>query len=126
MRYRHLGLGALFLLVCGFAVADRPITIYVVGDSTAAPKLVNKRPETGWGEQLQQYFDPDRVRVNNRAGTGGARAASSPRGGGGQSWMTCGPATTSSSSSRTTTSGRVAPTRTSRLLPSSVGISCGT
>ena len=70
MRYRFVGLGALLLLACGFAVAERPVTIFLVGDSTAAPKLVDRRPETGWGESLQQYFDADRVRVENRARNG--------------------------------------------------------
>ena len=29
-----------------------------------APKLPEKRPETGWGERLQGFF---RVRIDNRA-----------------------------------------------------------
>lgn len=35
-----------------------------------AQKLVSRRPETGWGEALQQYFDVDRVRVVNLARNG--------------------------------------------------------
>jgi len=40
------------------------------GDSTAANKAENKRPETGWGEQLQKRFDEKRVRVDNHAANG--------------------------------------------------------
>lgn len=46
------------------------LTIHVAGDSTAAEKLADKRPETGWGEQLQGLFKEDRVRVQNYARNG--------------------------------------------------------
>ncbi len=46
---------------------DKPVTIWIAGDSTAAEKLASKRPETGWGEMLGQYFRPSEVRVANRA-----------------------------------------------------------
>jgi lysophospholipase L1-like esterase len=46
------------------------ITIYLAGDSTCAGKLPEKRPETGWGEMLQQYFDPAIVKVENHAQNG--------------------------------------------------------
>ncbi|HEX6039536.1 rhamnogalacturonan acetylesterase [Longimicrobium sp.] len=59
----------LVLLLAAF-VADRPVTLYLAGDSTIAQKLVTRRPETGWGEMLQQHFDIDRVRVDNRARNG--------------------------------------------------------
>ncbi len=32
-----------------------------------AQKPANKRPETGWGEKLQQYFDAKKVKIDNRA-----------------------------------------------------------
>jgi len=51
-------------------VAPRPVTLFLVGDSTMAQKLASKRPETGWGEALQQYFDVDQVRVVNLARNG--------------------------------------------------------
>ncbi len=35
-----------------------------------AQKLAERRPETGWGEALQQYFDVDQVRVENHARNG--------------------------------------------------------
>src|SRR5688572_15560474 len=58
----------LTLVLLGFAPA--PVTIYLAGDSTMAEKLPEKRPETGWGERLQDYFDPSVVRVENHARNG--------------------------------------------------------
>lgn len=49
------------------AAAKDPITVYLAGDSTMAQKQPDKRPETGWGEFLQQHFDPTRVKIDNRA-----------------------------------------------------------
>ena len=46
------------------------ITVYLAGDSTCANKLPEKRPETGWGEMLQQYFDPAKVKIENHAQNG--------------------------------------------------------
>lgn len=34
------------------------MTIFIAGDSTAAPKLDTKRPETGWGECLDEFLPP--------------------------------------------------------------------
>ncbi|HEX2189558.1 MAG TPA: rhamnogalacturonan acetylesterase [Longimicrobiaceae bacterium] len=67
---RILRLLPLVLLLAAFALPDPPVTLYLTGDSTIAHKLVHRRPETGWGEALQQYFDPDRVRVENHARNG--------------------------------------------------------
>lgn len=47
-----------------------PVAIYLAGDSTMAPKLPEKRPETGWGEMLQEFFDTSAVRVHNHARNG--------------------------------------------------------
>lgn len=58
------------LLLAPAASADEPITVFIAGDSTAAPKLETKRPETGWGEQLQKRFDEKRVRIDNHAANG--------------------------------------------------------
>jgi lysophospholipase L1-like esterase len=58
------------LLLGMLALAPRPITLFLVGDSTMAQKMVDRRPETGWGEALQQYFDVDNVRVVNLAKNG--------------------------------------------------------
>ncbi len=61
---------ALLLLLCPFALAKEPITIFLAGDSTMAAKRAEKRPETGWGEFLQQHLDEARVRVDNHAMNG--------------------------------------------------------
>ena len=58
------------LLLAPLARTSEPITIYIAGDSTAAEKLAEKRPETGWGEKLQQYFAPSDVRVEDDAKNG--------------------------------------------------------
>jgi lysophospholipase L1-like esterase len=52
------------------AFAGDAIMVYLTGDSTCAAKLPGKRPETGWGEMLQQYFDPADVLVENHAQNG--------------------------------------------------------
>lgn len=45
-------------------------TVFLAGDSTMAPKLATKRPESGWGEYLQDQFRPGTVVVDNRARNG--------------------------------------------------------
>jgi lysophospholipase L1-like esterase len=59
-----------FALVAAAPQSTRPVTIHLAGDSTMAPKLAEKRPETGWGEMLQQFFDTSAVRVVNYARNG--------------------------------------------------------
>jgi pectinesterase len=54
----------------GLAKSPPPVTIFIAGDSTAADKQPEDRPETGWGEQLQAFFDPSEVRVANHARNG--------------------------------------------------------
>ena len=58
------------LLLAPAALAADPVSVFIAGDSTAANKAENKRPETGWGEQLQKRFDEKRVRVDNHAANG--------------------------------------------------------
>lgn len=58
------------LLFAPAARADEPVTVFLAGDSTMAHKEENKRPETGWGEQLQKRFDERRVRIDNHAANG--------------------------------------------------------
>ncbi len=63
----------LFLLIFMniFAFAQKsPVVVYLAGDSTMAQKAEDKRPETGWGEKLQQYFDANKVKIDNRAMNG--------------------------------------------------------
>jgi lysophospholipase L1-like esterase len=61
---------ALLLALCATARAKEPLTIFLAGDSTMAAKRPEKRPETGWGEFLQQHFDGRRARVENHAMNG--------------------------------------------------------
>jgi DNA sulfur modification protein DndE len=55
--------------ICVFAQKP-PIVVYLAGDSTMAEKKLEKRPETGWGEKLQQYFDAGQVKIENHAQNG--------------------------------------------------------
>jgi len=64
-------LAAFFVLLFSSVVfAQEPITVFLAGDSTMAEKLPNKRPETGWGEQLQGFFVETKVKVENHAQNG--------------------------------------------------------
>jgi lysophospholipase L1-like esterase len=65
-------LNAIFVAAIAIAATpqSRPIAIHLAGDSTMAPKLAEKRPETGWGEMLQDFFDTTAVRVVNHARNG--------------------------------------------------------
>jgi lysophospholipase L1-like esterase len=66
--FTRLARAAFFVAaVSAFCRLPAPITIWIAGDSTAAQKLPEKRPETGWGEMLGQYFRPADVRIANRA-----------------------------------------------------------
>jgi len=66
---------SLFLAILLFlpilaAAQKRPITIFLAGDSTMAPKQTDKRPETGWGERLGRNFREGTVQIENRAMNG--------------------------------------------------------
>ncbi|MEQ1604097.1 MAG: rhamnogalacturonan acetylesterase [Pyrinomonadaceae bacterium] len=50
--------------------ASAQLTVFLAGDSTLAIKTPDRRPETGWGEMLQQFFDPAKVKIENRAQNG--------------------------------------------------------
>jgi lysophospholipase L1-like esterase len=52
------------------AAQKAQITVYLAGDSTCAAKVPERRPETGWGEMLPQYFDTAEVRIENHAQNG--------------------------------------------------------
>src|SRR3954467_15585579 len=67
---RRLLSTALLFGTAAFVHFSAPITVWIAGDSTAAEKLPTKRPETGWGEMLGQYFRPDEVHIANRAMNG--------------------------------------------------------
>jgi lysophospholipase L1-like esterase len=62
---------SLIFVLNAFAFAQKqPITVYLAGDSTMAEKKPEKRPETGWGEMLQAYFDAEKVKIENHAQNG--------------------------------------------------------
>ena len=44
-------------------------TVYLIGDSTMANKEENKRPETGWGQVLHNYFSEE-IQIENHAKNG--------------------------------------------------------
>src|ERR1041384_6189659 len=67
---RQCVLFSVLLFVATLGWSQDQITIYLAGDSTMAEKLPTKRPETGWGEFLQQGFDAEKVRVENHAKNG--------------------------------------------------------
>lgn len=67
---RYVGVLCLLLSLSGIALGKEPVIIYLAGDSTMANKAADKRPETGWGEALQQFFNADKVRVDNHAMNG--------------------------------------------------------
>jgi lysophospholipase L1-like esterase len=63
----------LCILQCGLAheVADKP-AIFVVGDSTARNNGTGKNgePMVGWGTPITNFFDPEKVVINNVAHAG--------------------------------------------------------
>ncbi|MBK5257441.1 MAG: rhamnogalacturonan acetylesterase [Vicinamibacteria bacterium] len=46
------------------------VTLHLAGDSTMGEGLPDRRPETGWGEELQPLFREDRLLVRNYARRG--------------------------------------------------------
>src|SRR2546423_138630 len=58
------------LIIGSTGRAPEPITLYLAGDSTMAEKVPTRRPETGWGEMLGQYFRTSEARVSNHAANG--------------------------------------------------------
>lgn len=65
-------LSLLLALLTAFTspVPPRKIKLYLVGDSTIAPKVAQVFPETGWGTPLATFFDTAAVIVDNRAQNG--------------------------------------------------------
>ncbi len=44
--------------------------LYVIGDSTAASYQPDRYPRLGWAQELQQYFDAEKLIVENKARSG--------------------------------------------------------
>jgi lysophospholipase L1-like esterase len=53
----------------GFQLQNRPVHIFMIGDSTMAEKDPKAEPERGWGQALQFFFN-DTVKVSNHAVNG--------------------------------------------------------
>lgn len=57
------------LLLLSFGFKKDTITLFIIGDSTAANKSEKAFPETGWGMEIGDFFN-DKVTVDNRAANG--------------------------------------------------------
>lgn len=60
---------ALVVVMAGCKTADKPFTIYTIGDSTMADKKPEVYPENGWCQALPGFFDSV-VTVSNHAVNG--------------------------------------------------------
>ncbi len=60
---------AIALLMSVFAMKEKPVKLFLAGDSTMADKEKKAYPETGWGMVLPSYFDED-VIIENHARNG--------------------------------------------------------
>jgi lysophospholipase L1-like esterase len=68
---KFIGFAFLIFLLTASALAQKSsVTVFLAGDSTMAEKKAEKRPETGWGERLQQYFEASKVKIENHAQNG--------------------------------------------------------
>jgi pectinesterase len=52
-----------------FQLQNRPVHVFMIGDSTMADKDPKAAPETGWGQALQSFFK-ETVKVANHARNG--------------------------------------------------------
>jgi lysophospholipase L1-like esterase len=61
----------IFLSISGFSfeLQNRPVHVFMIGDSTMADKDPKAAPETGWGQALQSFFK-ETVKVANHARNG--------------------------------------------------------
>lgn len=56
-------------MLLSFNLKGDKVTLFIIGDSTAANKAEKAFPETGWGMEIANFFN-DLVVVNNRAANG--------------------------------------------------------
>jgi lysophospholipase L1-like esterase len=59
----------LILFIIPIAVIAKT-TIHTIGDSTVANYDPTKYPQTGWGQVLNFFFNPDNIAINNKAVNG--------------------------------------------------------
>lgn len=67
--FRQVFLVSSFLLMLLIAVREKKITLFIVGDSTAANKVEKALPENGWGMRIGEFFS-DKVTIANKAANG--------------------------------------------------------
>ena len=73
MKIKYISVFSVFVLILlsAFMQPSGKITVYTIGDSTMANKdTTNGNPERGWAQGLQEFFDADRVVVENHAVNG--------------------------------------------------------
>lgn len=54
------------IVVAAFRPQEKP-TLYIIGDSTVRN---TNRPQCGWGEVINQFFDSSRIKISNQAMAG--------------------------------------------------------
>ena len=69
MHARYIFFILLAFTTMSFSFSTKPITIYMIGDSTMSIKAPRAYPETGWGMPFAGFFDST-VKVDNRAKNG--------------------------------------------------------
>ena len=69
MHARYIFFILLAFTTMSFSFSTKPITIYMIGDSTMSIKASRAYPETGWGMPFAGFFDST-VKVDNRAKNG--------------------------------------------------------
>lgn len=69
MKHIILSLALAVLVLSSCKMEEKPFTIYAIGDSTMSDKKEKERPETGWCQVLEDYFE-DNVSVSNHAKNG--------------------------------------------------------
>jgi lysophospholipase L1-like esterase len=69
MKKLFLYLSAVIIALSFIASKEKPVKIFLAGDSTMADKPLNSCPEVGWGMVLPSYFN-DNVIIENHARNG--------------------------------------------------------
>ncbi len=69
MKKLFLYLTAVIMLVGFIAGKEKPVKLFLAGDSTMADKPLNSCPERGWGMVLPSYFN-DNILIENHARNG--------------------------------------------------------
>ncbi|MES2431403.1 MAG: glycosyl hydrolase family 28 protein [Bacteroidota bacterium] len=62
-------IGLICIIAMAFQLPEKPVRIFMIGDSTMANKPLDQNPERGWGQYFPQYLT-DEVEVKNYAVNG--------------------------------------------------------